>query len=279
MKYCEHSPEPALVGWVECVWTLESEGAVPGYPVRPDGCMDLIYAPDRGLQVVGAMTVERRFDLAAGARTVGVRFRPGMAGAVLRVEAAELTDQTIALEDVWGARARAVEARVVDAASLGAAAQVLRDALPAPDAGPDAVRRAIAAITATHGDIDLEWVARQAGISPRQFRRRCLKASGLTPKHLCRVLRFRRVCALAGPGVEWAGVAATAGYFDQSHLIRDFREFTGDTPMSVFSNTGEGVAGYSGLYETHAGFDCGRDRKVPAVLGGSNGLRQDGGSP
>lgn len=252
-----------MAPWVECVWTSESEGAVVGYPVRPDGCLDLVYTPDRGLQVVGAMTVERRFDLAAGARAFGVRFLPGMAGAILRVEAAEMTDQTIALEDVWGARARALEARIVDGASPGgsicAAAQALSGALRAPDAGPDAVRRAIAAITGAHGDIDLEWVARQAGISPRQFRRRCLAASGLTPKHLCRVLRFRRVCALAGPGVEWAEVAAMAGYFDQSHLIRDFREFTGDTPMSVFSNTGAGVAGYSGLYETHAGFDCGRD--------------------
>ncbi len=60
MKYREHSPEPALAGWVECVWTLESLVQVTGYPVRPDGCLDLLYAPDRGLQVVGAMTVERR---------------------------------------------------------------------------------------------------------------------------------------------------------------------------------------------------------------------------
>ncbi len=159
------------------------------------------------------------------------------------MEAAELTDRTISLEDVWGARARVVEAQIVDATSLDAAAQALSGALAVPEHGPDPVRQAIAAITSAHGDINLEWVARQAGISPRQFRRRCLEASGLTPKHLCRVLRFRRVCALAGPRVEWAEVAAAAGYFDQSHLIRDFREFTGTTPVSVFSKTAAGGAG------------------------------------
>ena len=67
--------------------------------------------------------------------------------------------------------------------------------------------------------------------------------SGLRPKQLCRVLRFRRACALAGRGLPWGLVAAEAGYFDQAHLIRDFHEFTGDTPMSVFSNTDGGATG------------------------------------
>jgi AraC-like DNA-binding protein len=211
------------------------------------------------VEVVGAMTVERRFDLAASERTFGVRFRPGMAGAVLPVDSAEITDRTIALADVWGSKAQNVESRILEAGSMAAAARVLSSALAAPLGGPDAVRRAIAAITVAHGDIDLEWVARQAGLSARQFRRRCLEASGLTPKHLCRVLRFRHACAMAGQTADWAEVAAAAGYFDQSHLIRDFREFTGSTPMSVFSNTRTGMAGYSEQYETYAGFDSGRD--------------------
>jgi AraC-like DNA-binding protein len=92
----------------------------------------------------------------------------------------------------------------------------------------------------SHGDIDLDWVARQAGMSERQFRRRCLEESGLAPKQLCRVLRFRRACELGGRGLPWGLIAAEAGYFDQAHLIRDFREFTGATPMSVFSNTADG---------------------------------------
>jgi AraC-like DNA-binding protein len=76
-------------------------------------------------------------------------------------------------------------------------------------------------------------------LSLRQFRRRCLEESGLTPKRLCRVLRFRHACRIAG-GVDrlnWSAIALEAEYFDQSHLIRDFHEFTGHTPMAVFSNT------------------------------------------
>jgi AraC-like DNA-binding protein len=58
------------------------------------------------------------------------------------------------------------------------------------------------------------------------------------------VLRFRYACRLAGesPRPEWSGIAAEAGYFDQAHLIRDFREFAGATPMAVFSNTADSEA-------------------------------------
>jgi AraC-like DNA-binding protein len=74
-------------------------------------------------------------------------------------------------------------------------------------------------------------------MSARQFRRRCREESGLGPKHLSRILRFRRACRLAQCGESWPQVAVEAGYFDQAHLIRDFREFTGSTPVSVFSKT------------------------------------------
>jgi len=58
------------------------------------------------------------------------------------------------------------------------------------------------------------------------------------------VLRFRRACELGQRGLPWGLVAVEAGYFDQAHLIRDFREFAGGSPrMSVFSNTADGRSG------------------------------------
>jgi AraC-like DNA-binding protein len=228
--YREQPPDPRLAPWVECTWSLHVDQPVQAYPVRPDGCLDLIYTSATGLQVVGAMTTERRFDLPAGARTFGIRFRPGMAAPFFRLNAAELTDCTISLDSLSAGLARRLASKVHDARALS-------DALPAPATPPGPVERAIEAISAAHGDIDLDWAATHAGLSVRQFRRRCMEASGLTPKRLCRILRFRRACALARPPADWAAIAAAAGYFDQSHLIRDFREFTGASPMSVFSNT------------------------------------------
>jgi AraC-like DNA-binding protein len=230
--YVETSPGRALQRAVECCWFLETGGAME-HAVRPDGCLDIVYSRETGLRAVGAMTTERRFAMPSGSRTVGVRFRPGMAKPFLRVSPPELTEKIVALEDLWGQCARDLERRLEDDCSV----QTLAGALVLPPA-PDPVKRAIDAIVEASGVIDLDWAASQAGMSPRQFRRRCFEESGLAPKHLCRILRFRRACKLAAArGNGWAAIAADAGYFDQAHMIRDFREFTGRAPVSVFSNT------------------------------------------
>jgi AraC-like DNA-binding protein len=237
VPYLEQPAEGALARWVECVWSIETGDPLRGYPVRPDGCVDILYSAAGGLQVVGAMTAERRFDLAPGAPTAGIRFRPGMGASILRVAADELTDRTLPLPKPGLAE------RLANAQSAKECRDILAAALRRPADPPNGVQRAIEAVASSHGDVNLEWIARQAGMSERQFRRRCLEESGLAPKHLCRVLRFRRACALGQRGLPWGLVAAEAGYFDQAHLIRDFREFTGYTPVSVFSNTRDGLAG------------------------------------
>jgi AraC-like DNA-binding protein len=243
--YREHSPCAALSRWVECCWTFESPDAE--HAVRPDGCLDIVYSPELGLRAVGAMPVERRFRMSAGTAVVGVRFRPGLARQFLQAPLVELTGRLAPLEQIWGRRARELESRLSGSPSAEERARLLLSALP-PDeargAATGAIARAMEAIASAHGALDLDWAATQAGMSARQFRRRCLEDSGLSPKRLCRVLRFRRSFELAASrGLSWAAIAAETGYFDQAHLIRDFREFTGRTPMAVFSNTGNAVAG------------------------------------
>lgn len=242
--YRERAPAAALARWVECSWTIATPITISGYPVRPDGCLDILFSREQGARVVGTMTTEQRFDFPAGARMAGVRFRPGMAARFLKVAPEELTDDSVSIEEIWGRAGRDLATRLNEARSADDWIQLMTARLPIVSEPPNPVQRAIEAMTAAHGCVDLDLVARQANLSPRQFRRRCLEESGLTPKHLCRVLRFRRACGMAGRGEpEWSTVAAEAGYFDQAHLIRDFREFTGQTPMSVFSNTGAGAAG------------------------------------
>jgi AraC-like DNA-binding protein len=211
---------------------------VTGYRVPPDGCLDIIYDRGHGLRVIGAMTREQRFNYPEGACLAGIRFRPGMARPFLGVSPAELTDVSAPLEDLWLRRTGELNRRLDDAKSIQHAMSILLGALPVPaEANP--VQQAIEALAVAHGNADLDSAARQSNLSPRQFRRRCLEESGLTPKRLCRVLRFRRAChiAVAMQPPNWSAIALEAEYFDQAHLIRDFHEFTGRTPMAVFSNT------------------------------------------
>jgi AraC-like DNA-binding protein len=232
VDYQEHAPGPALDPFVECLWTVTTREAADDHLVLPDGCLDIIYSTQTGLEAVGTMTTGQTFALPARTEIAGVRFRPGQAGAFLHIAARELTDRSAPLEDLWGAPARRLENRLAETQSRRERATELAQSLRIPERSLPPVQRAIAALASRDGEADLDEIARQSNLSPRQFRRRCLDESGLAPKHLCRVLRFRRV--LRGLDLAarrgWAHLAAECGYYDQAHLIQDFREFSGSTP-------------------------------------------------
>jgi len=233
--YCEHHPAPALERWVECFWQVHRDAPTIDWAVPPDGCLDIIYSRELGLRAIGTMTVEQRFHYAGRMETVGVRFQPGMAGPFLKLPPVVLTDESAALEDLWGSSARQLRRRLDDAPEPADCLRVLAGALAAPKQARGPVERALHFLTAANGMADVDWMARQAGMSPRQFRRRCVEEAGLGPKRLARVLRFRYANRLAAAArrPDWSSIAASAGYFDQAHLIRDFREFTGRTPAAA----------------------------------------------
>jgi AraC-like DNA-binding protein len=224
---------------VECIWSLESQTPVAGHRVAPDGCLDFLYERGGAFRVIGTMTLLQHFDLPSRAFLIGIRFRPGMARPFLGVPAAKFTDGSIPLADLWPHRTREWTDRLDSAKSAGDARQIMLSGLPVPFENPNPVQRAVESIAAAHGSADLQRVAEHANLSPRQFRRRVLEESGLTPKLLSRVLRFRHASrlALVAERPDWSAIAAEAEYFDQAHLIHDFRSFTGRTPVAVFSNT------------------------------------------
>ena len=78
------------------------------------------------------------------------------------------------------------------------------------------------------------------GLSIRHFIQVFDKEVGLTPKLYCRIQRFQHAIRLAhqGEDIDWADLAATSGYYDQSHMIRDFQEFSGLNPSAYLRDRG-----------------------------------------
>lgn len=75
-------------------------------------------------------------------------------------------------------------------------------------------------------------VAKRVGLSERRFIQVFTAQVGLTPKLFCRVLRFQHVREVVNQAraLNWSQVALSCGYYDQSHLIHDFQEFSGLSP-------------------------------------------------
>jgi AraC-like DNA-binding protein len=235
-SYREFAPPPRLADSVECLWVIRhSQGPAVQHRVLPDGCADILFTAGSGkstLHVVGTMTQFQDFQLLPGQLYVGLRFHPGMSAGEVGAPASVITDRLISLEEFWGKRARTLLARMEDAGSSNDCASLLAESVSTnPPSTP--LQRALAWMRSQNGVVALDDVAFQAGLSLRQFRRLCREQTGLSPKLLARILRFRYALSrVHDERGDHAGLAADCGYFDQSHFIADFHRFSGRTPAA-----------------------------------------------
>jgi AraC-like DNA-binding protein len=233
-RYSEHPVPDHLTPYVECLWTLEADQPISEYPVLPDGCVDIVFSRGRSphdAQVVGTMTRAQKFALPAGQFDCGVRFRPGMSYGFIRLPGTETADHSLPLTEVWGTVGRDLNVRLGDARSATECIALIANALRlVPEFG--VVQRVANAIVARCGQMRVDELAFDAGMSARQLRRLFLEQIGLTPKHLSRVIRFRESVSRLGNTRrgDWTQVALDCGYYDQAHFINEFRELSGYRP-------------------------------------------------
>ena len=232
MTYVEHVVASPLVS---CTWEQRTDRPSE-QRVVPDTCVDLIWSGER-LTIAGPDTRPRVVALAPGARMVGARLRPGAAGAVLGLPACELRDERPSAADVLGARAAD---SLLDELQAGGDphAILLRAVHLSAQSPPDRlVAAALAALDRPH--VRVAAVAAGVGLSARQLQRRVADAVGYGPKMLARVLRFRRLQALAAPAVQGADrspatlveLALDAGYADQAHMTAEVSRLAGLSPV------------------------------------------------
>jgi AraC-like DNA-binding protein len=167
---------------------------------------------------------------------VGVHFRPAGASLFFREPLNQLTNLRVSPEDVWGPDLHSLRDQLLEQTSPEAIFDTLESALlrrmicPSPQF--KAVLTAADRFTADPCTIRVKETAQRTGYSPKQFIKLFERHVGLTPKVFCRLLRFQSALDQINgqAAVDWAKIAANCGYYDQSHLIRDFREFAGMTP-------------------------------------------------
>jgi len=211
--------------------------------VLPDGCADLLFDLEaaRGsggapADLVGPMSVAQVFELRGSIDLLGVRLRPGAIAAFGGIPADQLLDTAVPLSDL----PVSLGINIAQLADIADSAAQLRLVI-------NACRKRIAALNQpdpTIGHALARWagaerpdfpvisvLTRDLGLSERAFERRFLTSVGLTPIRYRRLARLRTVLRLHADGVRgWAAIAATTGFSDQAHLVRDCRAFTGLTP-------------------------------------------------
>jgi len=239
--YQEFPPSPALAGHVRCYWRgvsrLAPGEAPPPQRVLPDGCTDIVLHLTnaghalRSAQVVGTMTRPLTFSLAETSEHLGIRFHPGCASAFFGISADELTDRSAGLDTLWaGADAgeQLAGQRSLDARLRWLERQLLRR-LDRVAGTALLTKRVAALIRETGGRLRIDELTARTGCTRQHL--------GVSPKHYARIERFVQLAKRVDrtPAAGWADLAAEHGYYDQAHLIHEFREFTGLAPETYLA--------------------------------------------
>jgi len=94
---------------------------------------------------------------------------------------------------------------------------------------------AIKELVMSGGNTSIEKIAKLSCLSLRQFERKCEERIGLSPKLFARLVRFSNAFTMKEqkPTMNWTKITYACGYFDQMHLIRDFKDFSGEIPTII----------------------------------------------
>jgi AraC-like DNA-binding protein len=170
---------------------------------------------------------------------VGVKLRFGAARAVMGLPAKQLRDLRVPLEVLWGGAGRALSDRMANAGSALEKLRLLEAELVRRLGGANpnesAAIRAVELIEQTEGQLLISELCDRFGCSKRGLLYRFDEYAGLSPKQYARIVRIRTcVARLRNPPAGWAELAAECGFYDQAHLVREFRALLGQPP-AVFA--------------------------------------------
>ncbi|HEY2615077.1 MAG TPA: helix-turn-helix domain-containing protein [Chthoniobacterales bacterium] len=256
MSILKYQPRLLLRDFIELFWYRCGETPTTADETKeailPDGCAHLVINlsenavrlferldNDEVTTLSGSVFCGPRSSpyaiLPAASAVIGILFRPGGAFPFLPMPAEELRNIQLPVEHIFGMRAGELRDRLIAEKTARRKFVLLEMFLLRHLRQPSSLHRAVSyAIRAFETDPtqNITDVLMKIGLSERRFSRVFSEQVGLTPKQFHRVRRFQKTISSfpLGDGVDWAETALNAGYYDQAHLIHEFRTFSFVTP-------------------------------------------------
>ena len=249
--FTTRTPEHPVGRFVTSLW--HARGTIPytREKIAPTGSSVAVFVlgdpiletPNNGDGVT--LRAERGFLLGPHDRPVineptGETYAVGIVGtaigcqAVFGVRPSRLRGRAVDLETAWPAAIR-LRAELLASGRpeemLTIVESFVAETLDSSIPGLDRCERAVAMLE-YEPTRPIAAIAEELGVSHGHLDREFTRVVGLSPRALARLLRLQRLLAGidVGGDVEWADLAVELGWFDQAHLIRDFKRHTGVTP-------------------------------------------------
>jgi AraC-like DNA-binding protein len=243
-------PHSALQPYIESYWMLRAAAFTLHEHIFVDARADLIFnygaayqrnhldsLDTRDTLAVSNLDAQRQYPLAIAQQgnihLIAARFRPGGLAAFLSIPLYELSNLAIDIGSAFGKSGIVLESQLYDAA---------HDPMRQVELLNDFFLRRLHVhhnyasacyiaqrLEATCGEISVQALSAEVGYSIRTVDRLFARFFGVSPKFYARVVRFQRVMALLSKETTFAEIALICGYYDQSHLSKEFNAFTGES--------------------------------------------------
>jgi len=181
-----------------------------------------------------------------------IHFQPSGFNRLFGVPMTELTNAAYDAYGVIGSKISNLEHELADTPGFAERIRIVEGhfiRLVTSLGTPDPVAIAANCLFASNGIQRVAKMATQSGLSRRQFERRFLAQVGIPPKLYARIIRFNAAVdhKLQWRHDAWSRIATDHDFYDQMHLARDCRAFTGESPSRL-------LARLEGLPEFHTFF-------------------------
>lgn len=197
-----------------------------------------LFVKKPGSIIVGPQSAKVSLQMGKDHLVVGIVFQPGGLYRVLGMPMNELLGTDPETDALMGNKVHLLREQLQGAKNGMEIKQVVENFLFAQLPHVKALLpfdHAVQELMRSGGLMTIERAASAGCLSLRQFERLCRQRIGFSPKFFARLVRFSRAYRLreSSDAVNWTQIAYSTGYFDQMHLIRDFREFTGANPLAI----------------------------------------------
>ena len=245
-----YAPAGPLCRFIDIFWYWRKAGLLQGLEcVLPTGTVELVIDLDSCRSVDSFIcgmkskpaNITDSIQGNTTSRILGIHFRPGGVFPFLPFPLQELHNCDITLAELWGEqKANQLLSLIHESKTVYGKFKLLEQWLFRhmfhPMSHQPAVNMAVRELQ-THTGIPIKSLAAKVNLSQKQFIQVFQNEMGLTPKLYARIMRFQKVLDTidTNNALDWTEIAMACGYFDQSHYIHEFREFSGITPTNYLA--------------------------------------------
>ncbi len=256
MSYQLLKPSAHLAPYIRMYWSMESSlkpGEKHVQRIVPNGFSEIIFyekdvpesTSQQGYlqsrtQVSGQKNNYSDLIVSGHTRLFSVVFEPYGISQFFNIPVSELMNQTIPLRFLLGPKLDEPENKIFEANSVHEKIAIIEKfflQLLSENHHLPRISRSVRELNSSSGNVQVPDLASNAYLSRKQFERKFTDMVGISPKQFMRVVRFQRALFIRqnNPLISLTQLAYDAGYYDQPHMIADFKQLSGLTPGQYFA--------------------------------------------